>query len=253
MKKLLLSCVTLSMLMALCMPTALAYDYSFDSSGQKTDFYSATNYEDVFGGQYQYGGINLSDFLIPTIAYGYQGSTSTSTTQSTTTGVFDTSASLYPTYSTSTSYPDLWADIYTPTVSYTDTSTLLQSNGTLGTLSIPSLGIYAPIYEGTSDSSLALGVGHFETTSAWDGNVALCGHNRGATYVIGDIKDLNVGDIIQYSTSLGTRTYAVSMVCTISETDWTYLSATADNRLTLITCVENQSTLRWCVQAIQIA
>ena len=32
------------------------------------------------------------------------------------------------------------------------------------------------------------GLGHFTSTSVWNGNVAVCGHNRGAKYVIGSIK-----------------------------------------------------------------
>ncbi len=54
------------------------------------------------------------------------------------------------------------------------------------------------------------------------------------------------------TTSKGTRTYAVTHISQISSTDWSYLSATTDNRLTLITCVENQPALRWCIQAVEV-
>ena len=38
----------------------------------------------------------------------------------------------------------------------------------------------------------------------------------------------------------------------ISEEDWSYLKETEDNRITLITCVENQPKYRRCIQAIEI-
>jgi LPXTG-site transpeptidase (sortase) family protein len=99
---------------------------------------------------------------------------------------------------------------------------------------------------------MAKGVGHFTETSAWDGNICLAGHNRGAKYTIGTIKDLKIGDIIKYTTKLGTRTYAVNFVKTISNTDWTNTGKTFDNRITLYTCLENQPDYRVCVQAVEV-
>ena len=81
--------------------------------------------------------------------------------------------------------------------------------------------------------------------------MAVCGHNRGAKYVIGGIKDLDVGDKITYTTSMGTRTYRVETVTKISSSDWSYLSSTMDNRITLLTCVAGDPSHRWCVQAVQ--
>ena len=37
----------------------------------------------------------------------------------------------------------------------------------------------------------------------------------------------------------------------IKDTEWKYLKNTEDNRLTLITCVENQPEYRRCVQAVE--
>ncbi len=95
------------------------------------------------------------------------------------------------------------------------------------------------------------GLGHYSSTSAWDGNVGVCGHNRGAKYVIGSIKDLKGGDVITYTTTYGTRTYAVTTVKKISNTDWSYLQSTGDNRITLTTCVANDASQRWVVQAVE--
>ncbi len=58
--------------------------------------------------------------------------------------------------------------------------------------------------------------------------------------MIGSIKDLETGDTITYTTIYGTRTYSVSMVKIIDSTDWSYLQATTDNRVTLTTCLANQ-------------
>lgn len=52
-------------------------------------------------------------------------------------------------------------------------------------------------------------------------------------------------------TSAHTRTYLVETVTKISSSDWSYLSSTTDNRMTLLTCVAGDSSQRWCVQAIQ--
>ena len=75
-------------------------------------------------------------------------------------------------------------------------------------------------------------------------------HNRGANYSIGAIKDLKLGDTITYTTSAGTRSYSVTTVAKISNDNWSYLGETADNRITLITCVAGDSSQRWVVQAI---
>ena len=96
------------------------------------------------------------------------------------------------------------------------------------------------------------GLGHYSSTSAWDGNVGVCGHNRGSKYAIGSIKDLEQGDTITYTTIYGTRTYAVSLVKIISNSDWSYLQATSDNRITLTTCLANHPESRVVVQAVEV-
>ena len=64
--------------------------------------------------------------------------------------------------------------------------------------------------------------------------------------------DLKKGDKIKYTTKFGTRTYQVKTVTKINETDYSYLERTSDNRMTLITCVENVPRKRWCVQAVEV-
>jgi sortase A len=133
------------------------------------------------------------------------------------------------------------------------TSDLYYSGGYLATLSIPSLGVNVKVYEGTDSTILAKGAGHFEDTSIWDGNVCVAGHNRGVNCYFGEIHNLNVGDTITLTTKLGTRTYSVTSVSKISETDNTMLASTTENCITLFTCVRNESAYRWCVRAAAVS
>ena len=67
-----------------------------------------------------------------------------------------------------------------------------------------------------------------------------------------DLKKLQIGDEIIYKTDKGSKTYQVTTVKTIEETDWSYLKPTKDNRITLITCVEDKPELRRMVQGVEV-
>ena len=153
------------------------------------------------------------------------------------------------------SFPDLHVDVQGWNFQGADAAVLsLHIFGTCISrlLKIQSLDINMKVWEGETKESMKKGLGHYSSTSAWDGNIGVCGHNRGAKYTIGSIKDLEIGDTITYTTIYGTRTYEVVLVKTISNSDWSYLQATADNRITLTTCLANQPEKRICVQAVQI-
>lgn len=132
------------------------------------------------------------------------------------------------------------------------TGNLYYSAGYLGTLKIPAIGLSVRIYEGTDSNTLAKGAGHFTDTSIWDGTVALAGHNRGVNNHFGKIHTLEIGDQITLTTKLGTRTYEVTSVSKVSETDRNAMTPTGEDRIVLYTCVMNQSTYRWCVQAVAV-
>lgn len=68
----------------------------------------------------------------------------------------------------------------------------------------------------------------------------------------GKLKELQIGDEIIYKTKYGTKKYRVSIKTIIKDIDWSYLRNTEDNRITLITCVENRPELRRCIQALEI-
>lgn len=156
-------------------------------------------------------------------------------------------------------YPPAQADSTAGSVSvstsnkFTLPDGLLYSDGSLGQLKIPKIGLTVKIYETESMESLAKGAGHFKSTSCWDGNVGLAGHNRGVTNHFGKIHTLKTGDVITYTTKLGTRSYAVYYVGKIDYTDFSHLERSSENIITLITCVENVPSMRWCVQAREIS
>ena len=58
--------------------------------------------------------------------------------------------------------------------------------------------------------------------------------------------------IAALTTRLGTRTYKVTDVSKVSETDRGGLADSGENMLTLYTCVRNQRDQRWCVTAAEV-
>lgn len=147
--------------------------------------------------------------------------------------------------------PQIPSTSYQPSA-YTSVDGMERKDGSIGTLKIPSLNINMKVWEGETNTSMAKGLGHYSSTSGWDGNIGVCGHNRGAKYTIGNIKNLKDGDTITYTTVYGTRTYEVVTVETIASSDWSYLQATSDNRITITTCLANQPSKRVCVQAVEV-
>ena len=139
--------------------------------------------------------------------------------------------------------------VYTQTKYTAVTSDLYYSGGYLGTLKIPSIGLSVKVYQGTDSDALRKGAGHFAGTSIWEGNVAIAGHNRGVNNHFGKIQTLGIGDTIKLTTQLGTRSYEVYSVSKIGVDDVSVLNDSAENIVTLITCVSDQPDYRWCVQA----
>ena len=120
-------------------------------------------------------------------------------------------------------------------------------------LEIPKIGLKAKIEYGTTKEVMDKYIGHFDSTNFWNGNIGLAAHNRGyPVNYFGRLKELQIGDEINYTTIFGTRTYKVEKSIIIEDTDWSYLQETNDNRITLITCVENKPKYRRCIQGIEI-
>ena len=120
-------------------------------------------------------------------------------------------------------------------------------------LEIPKINLVANISEGTSKEILNNYIGHFEETKKDIGNIGLAAHNRGYQVIYFEkLKDLKEGDYIYYTYKETKRTYVIISRLIIKDTEWSNLENTEDNRLTLITCVENKPKLRRCVQAIEV-
>ena len=82
--------------------------------------------------------------------------------------------------------------------------------------------------------------------------MGLASHNRGSSDYFGEIHTLELGDRIILTTRLGSRTYEVTSVSKVSETDRSALAATGGNMITLYTCVRDERDCRWCVQGCEI-
>lgn len=128
---------------------------------------------------------------------------------------------------------------------------LLQFDGeiVIGVIEIDKISYKGIVYEGTSLNTLSKGIGHFEESSYFTGNVCLAGHNYISVWE--KLHTLKQGDIINYISFLGKKTYRVSTVKVIEETDWSMLESSEDNRITLITCINKQPNKRLCVQATE--
>ena len=236
---------------------AFAAEYCFET-GAGTEYYPATSYGDTYGTAYNFGGPNLVGYQIPELPYGVSGTTQIGIMEKNYLPGLQQNAgtSISGEYGISGGLYDFPATAAPPVLSvpaYTSVDGMERKDGSIGTLKIPSLNINMKVWEGETRASMAKGLGHYSSTSGWNGNVGICGHNRGTKYNIGSIKNLEIGDTITYSTVYGTRTYAVILVKTISDSDWSYLQATADNRITITTCLANQPSKRVCVQAVEVS
>lgn len=130
-------------------------------------------------------------------------------------------------------------------------NTVIPSDS-VGLLKIPKISLSQAVLDGHSLEVLKKGLGHFDDTAYWQGNIGILGHNSGSAGYFEKLKNLVVGDSISYTTEYGTRNYEVSSITEILDTDWSMLSNTTDNRITLITCVKGVPSKRLCIQAKEI-
>lgn len=241
------ACLTLSL--GIC---AEALEYNFDGV-EDTEYYPSTSYESLYG--VNYGASNATDYQWPALPYGVSSNTSVGCMEKVRfpglVGSIGGSGIESNITNPIQQEPQIPSTSYQPSA-YTSVDGMERKDGSIGTLKIPSLNINMKVWEGETNTSMAKGLGHYSSTSGWDGNIGVCGHNRGAKYTIGNIKNLKDGDTITYTTVYGTRTYEVVTVETIASSDWSYLQATSDNRITITTCLANQPSKRVCVQAVEV-
>lgn len=137
---------------------------------------------------------------------------------------------------------------------FTTRAQLGAAQGSIGVLSIEKIGVSVHVFDSEDDmANMKKGASHYRTTSYWDGNIGFAAHIGNASYSYFErLRELKEGDHIVYETNLGTRTYAVTEIATIDETDWSRLQRTEDNRVTLTTCIDGQPEMRLCVQAKEV-
>jgi sortase A len=105
----------------------------------------------------------------------------------------------------------------------------------IGTITLESLDLSWPIFEGTEEAQLALGVGHY-IGSVLPGvidNSILSGHR---TTVFARLGELEVGDRILVKTNVGTFVYVITRFDVVSRDDQTVIQPSDDPILTLTTC-----------------
>ena len=109
------------------------------------------------------------------------------------------------------------------------------ADGTIGSLSIPALKQKWPIVQGTGDSELKKGVGHFIQSAmpGGDDNCVLSGHR---TTVFAKLGKLTIGDRLIVQTSAGTFTYEIARIRIVHKDDLTVIVHTDHAVLTLTTC-----------------
>ena len=120
-------------------------------------------------------------------------------------------------------------------------------------IEIPKINLVAPIAEGTSANIMNEYVGHFAETPKNKGNIGLAAHNRG--YKINyfrDLKLLQKGDLIIYTYNGEISKYSVNELGIIKDTDWSKLESSSQDKLTLITCLEDEPEYRRYIQAVKL-
>ena len=120
-------------------------------------------------------------------------------------------------------------------------------------IEIPKIKLKAPSAEGTDSETLNTKIGHFSETDLMQGNIGLAGHNRGyENNYFQNLKKLKIDDEIIYKYLEYQKTYKIDKIEIIKNTDWSYLEKTNENKITLITCVENEPQYRRCIQGTEI-
>ena len=118
----------------------------------------------------------------------------------------------------------------------------IAGNGIMGYLVIPQIGAELPIYHGTSDATLEIGVGHLLGSSLPVGGASthtvLTGHSGMANNkMLSDLDQLEIGDVFYLEVLEETLAYQVDQIKTVLPSDTTYLGIEeALDYCTLVTC-----------------
>jgi sortase A len=110
-----------------------------------------------------------------------------------------------------------------------------QRDPPLGVLTISSVELVAPIFDGTAELTLNRGIGRIEGTAdvGAPGNLGLAAHRDGFFRAL---KDVQVGDTVSVETLDGAIRYRVTELLVVEPTDVYVLAPTDAATLTLVTC-----------------
>ena len=105
----------------------------------------------------------------------------------------------------------------------------------LGVLTISSLNLQVPIFNGTDDLTLDRGAGRIKgmARTGENGNLGISGHRDGFFRVF---KDIQMGDKILIQTAGGVEKYEVTNMKIVPKEDHSVLAPTDEKTLTVVTC-----------------
>jgi sortase A len=115
----------------------------------------------------------------------------------------------------------------------------LSVGDSLTRIKIPALGVNIVVVQGTTESALQAGAGHYVNTPlpCEAGNVAIAGHRTTYGKPFTNLDRLKPGDTIELDTPIGGCVYTVAQnPFVVTPTDVSVLSATTAQTLTLTTC-----------------
>jgi len=115
----------------------------------------------------------------------------------------------------------------------------VETGDSLTRIKIPKIGVDVVVVEGTSQSALRAGAGHYPQTPlpCEIGNVAIAGHRTTYGKPFSNLDKLSPGDVIILETPIGACTYQVAKApFAVDKTDTSVINPAADRQLTLTTC-----------------
>jgi sortase A len=121
----------------------------------------------------------------------------------------------------------------------------LAIGDSLTRIKIPALGVDMVVVQGTTDSALQAGAGHYEGSPlpCEAGNVAIAGHRTTYGKPFTNLDKLQAGDTIELDTPIGGCIYKVAQApFVVAPTDISVLAATTVRSLTLTTCTPKGSS-----------
>lgn len=118
----------------------------------------------------------------------------------------------------------------------------IDANGIMSYIEISKISCSLPIYHGTEESVLQVGIGHMEGSSlpvGGDSSHCILSGHRGlpSSRLFTDLDQLVVGDTFQLHTLEKTLTYEIDQICIVEPTDFSKLQIEkGQDYCTLVTC-----------------